>query len=82
MEFYNHLLDVMNIYSSALREDTWRMFCQFLNSLKETIDKPEKEAKSTMVFTRQIEIPKGFKGTIGIPILKPHERVEFRKSEK
>ena len=80
-EFLNHLLDVLSIYDGVLREDTRQLFYQFLNLLKTSIDKPEKEAKF-MVFARQIEIPKGFKGTVKIPISKPHEKVEFKKSKK
>jgi DNA-binding transcriptional ArsR family regulator len=81
-ELISHLLDVTSIYGSALREDTWLIFQQFLNSLKTSIEEPEEKAKLTMVFTRQIEIPEGFKGTIKIPISKPHEKVEFKKSKK
>jgi len=81
-EFLNHLVDVANVYDSALTEESWHLFSEFLNSLKTSIDKPEEKAKLTMVFTRQVEIQKGFKGTIKIPISKPHEKVEFKKSKK
>jgi predicted transcriptional regulator len=80
-QFFSELLD-LGIYDLALNDKTKTLYHETLKVLKESIEKPEKEAKTTKTMVKTIEIPKGFKGTIRQKITNLYEKPELKEAEQ
>jgi predicted transcriptional regulator len=80
-QFFSELLD-LGIYDLALNDKTKTLYHETLKVLKESIEKPEKEAKTTKTMVKTIEIPEGFKGTIRQKITNLYEKPEFKEGEQ
>jgi hypothetical protein len=65
----------------ALNDKTKTLYHETLKALKDSIEKPEKEAKTTKVMAKTIEIPKRFKGTLRQSITNLYEKPEFKEPE-
>jgi DNA-binding transcriptional ArsR family regulator len=82
-QLYSQLLDLHVIYGSVLNEKTNIPLQESLKALKESIEKPEKEAKTTKTMVKIIEIPEGFKkGTIRQKITNLYEKPELKEAEQ
>jgi len=82
-QFYSQLLDLHVIYGSVLNEKTSIPLQESLKALKESIEKPEKEAETTKVMVKTIEIPEGFKeGTIKQKVTNLYEKPELKEAEQ
>jgi DNA-binding transcriptional ArsR family regulator len=80
-QFYSQLLDLHVIYGSVLNEKTSIPLQESLKALKESIEKPEKEAETTKAMVKTIEIPEGFKKrTIRQKITNLYEKPEFEET--
>jgi DNA-binding transcriptional ArsR family regulator len=87
----------LRIYDSALNGKARTLYYEILKALKDSIEKPEKEAKTTKVMgieipkefkkttkvmAKTIEIPKEFKGTVKQSITNLYEKPELKETEK
>jgi len=80
-EFLNRFVDLLRIYGSGLNQKNQDLVQPFLNSLSESIEHPEEEAKTTTFFHRSIKIDKDFE-SITIPVSKPYEKAQIKKRPK
>ncbi len=72
-EFFEQLVSLLTVYGNILNEKTNAITQNYLNTIKESIEKPEVEK----VFIRTIEYAKSVK----IPISKPYEPLEFTETK-
>lgn len=81
-QFLSQLLDLQIIYGSVLNGKTSIPIQETLKALKESIEKPEKEAKTIKQFGKTIKIPNGSKGTVTQSITNLYEKPELKEAEK
>jgi len=78
-EFLYQLYNLLRVYAIALNQKTATITQNYLNIIKESIEKPEKEAETLKVLSKTVELRKGFKSIV--PISDFHGKTEFKKAE-
>ena len=80
-EFLKGFVDLLSIYGSGLNHETDELVQPFLDSISESIEHPEEEAKTTWTFRRSIKLDKGIE-SIKISASKPYEEAQIKKKPK
>lgn len=75
-EFFEQLISLLEAYGMILNHKTQTITQNYLNAIKESIEKPEPEAE-TKVFVRTID----YRKSVEIPISKLYEPLEFKEAE-
>jgi DNA-binding HxlR family transcriptional regulator len=84
-EYLQQLSSLLSVYASALNQKTEIITQDYLNTLKESIDKPESEALTTKSFRKTFKLPKipeGSEGIVKVPISNLYEKAEISIRKK